>query len=77
MMTLLSPIAPTLYSLYHHVDKIKTSDPSLKESLRGLLVTWGKIVGQAEGLDIFWHILINDGDGWQVDLEGHIRKLAR
>lgn len=77
MMALLSPITPALYSLYHHVGGVKTSDPSLKESLRGLLVTWGKIVGQSEGLDVFWHIIMNNEGGWQVDLEGHIHKLAR
>jgi hypothetical protein len=76
--TLLSPITPALYSLFHHIEKVKTSNPSLKESLRGLLVTWGKIVGQPEGIDILWRIIVsNEGGGWQVDLEGHIRKLTK
>jgi hypothetical protein len=68
---------PALYSLFHHMEKVKTSNPSLRESLRGLLVTWGKIVGQPEGIDIIWHIIVSSEGGWQVDLEGHIRKLTK
>jgi len=72
---LLSPITPALYSLFHHMEKVKTSNPSLKESLRGLLVTWGKIVSQQEGFDILWHIIMSSERVWQVDAEGHISKL--
>jgi hypothetical protein len=78
IMAILSPITPALYSLFHHMEKVKTSNPSLKESLRALLVTWGKIVGQSEGIDTLWHIIVsNEGGSWQVDLEGHIHKLAK
>jgi hypothetical protein len=77
MTALLSPITPALYSLFHHMEKVKTSNPSLRESLRGLLVTWGKIVDQPEGIDIIWHIIVGNEGGWQVDLEGRIRKLTK
>jgi hypothetical protein len=77
MAALLSPITPALYSLFHHMEKVKTSDPSLRESLQALLVTWGKIVVKSEGIDILWHIIVSDEEGWQVDLEGHIRKLTK
>jgi hypothetical protein len=77
MAALLSPIAPALYSLLHHLEKVKTSDPSLKESLQALLVTWGKIVSKSEGIDILWHIIGSNEEGWQVNLEGHIRKLTK
>ncbi|KAG6919413.1 hypothetical protein DXG01_006296 [Tephrocybe rancida] len=69
---LLSPILPTLYSLLYHMDQIKTTDPSLRESFRGLLVTWGKIVGTAEGLEILWSIIQSEEIKWTVDLEGNI-----
>jgi hypothetical protein len=74
---LLSPITPVLYSLFHHMEKVKSSNPDLRESLRGLLITLGKIVGQPEGLDILWHIIESNEGGWHVDLEGHIHKLAK
>ncbi|KAF8231899.1 hypothetical protein L208DRAFT_1361765 [Tricholoma matsutake] len=78
MTTLLSPITPAIYSLFHYMEKVKASDPTLKESLHGLLVTWGKIVSQPEGVAILWHIITsNDRGGWQVDLEGHISKVAK
>jgi hypothetical protein len=74
---ILSPIVPSLYSLLYHLDKIKTSDPKLKESLHGMLLTWGKIVTGSEGLEILWSI-VKDGQegGWKIDLEGHIRLLS-
>lgn len=72
--TLLTPITSTLYSLLHHMDKVKTSDPNLKESLRGLLVTWGKIVGTSEGIITLWSILDSDEGLWKLDSEGQIHK---
>ena len=77
LTALLSPITPVLYSLFHHMEKVKTSNPSIRESLRGLLVTWGKIVGQPEGTDILWHIIESNEGEWHVDLDGHIRKLPK
>ncbi|GLB33780.1 hypothetical protein LshimejAT787_0106640 [Lyophyllum shimeji] len=71
---LLSPITPTLYSLLHHMDKVKAIDPSLRESLRGLLVTWAKIIGTPDGVDILWLILQSEEQGWSVDLEGNITR---
>lgn len=73
---LLSPIIPALYSLLYHLNKVKTSDPKLRESLHGMLSTWGKIVVASEGLEILWFIVRNGQEGgWKVDLEGHIRLL--
>ncbi|KAF9451696.1 hypothetical protein P691DRAFT_723445 [Macrolepiota fuliginosa MF-IS2] len=73
---LLSPVVAPLYSLLYRLNKVKTSDPKLKESLRGMLLTWGKIVTANEGIEILWSI-IRDGQqgGWKIDLEGHIRLL--
>lgn len=71
---LLTPVMSALYSVLHHMDKVKTSDPTLKESLRGLLVTWAKIVGTSEGIACLWSILENDDGLWQLDLEGRIHK---
>lgn len=74
---LLSPIVPELYSLLYHMDRSKLSDPILKESLRSILVTWGKICSAPEGVDVVWRVV--DGEGgeshWQVDADGQILKL--
>lgn len=74
---LLTPVASALYSLLHHIDRIRTSDPSLKESLRGLLITWGKIVTADEGINILWSVLVGEGGNWEVDLEGNIKRLKK
>jgi len=70
---LISPILSPLYSLLYHLNKIKTSDPYLKESLQNVLVTWGKIVTCSEGLETLWSIIkAGQKEGWKVDLEGRI-----
>ncbi|KAK2466187.1 hypothetical protein APHAL10511_001829 [Amanita phalloides] len=71
---LISPIISELYSLLYHFDNIKTSDPELRESLRGLLMTWGKIVEKSEGLDRFWSIFQADEIHWNVDINGDIQR---
>jgi hypothetical protein len=72
--TLLSPIAPDLYALMYHLDQVKTSDPSLKASLNGLLSMWGRLVSLPEGVDVLWTVLDCTGDDWQVDIDGEISR---
>jgi hypothetical protein len=72
---LLSPIIPALYSLLYHLHRVKTSDPKLKESVHGMLLTWGKIVIADEGLKTLWSIAKSaQRFGWQIGLEGHIKR---
>ncbi|KAK7061701.1 RTP1-C1 domain-containing protein [Favolaschia claudopus] len=73
--SLLSPVVAALYSLLYHLDQVKTSDPGLKEMLRGLLGTWGRVVSTTETIAIIWSIVDGQGGGWQVNLEGQITRL--
>ncbi|KAF9495681.1 hypothetical protein BDN71DRAFT_1488817 [Pleurotus eryngii] len=73
--TLISPIFPALYSLLYHIEQVKTSDPELVESLRGLVTTWGRVIGQEEGMSTLWYLIHSDRPGWRVDIEGHIERL--
>ncbi|KAJ6539322.1 hypothetical protein B0H19DRAFT_961303 [Mycena capillaripes] len=75
--SLLSPIVSALYSLLYHLDQVKTSDPSLKEMLRGLLGTWGPVVGATEASAILWSVIDGEGGEWRVDLDGHITRLEK
>ncbi|KAJ7095353.1 hypothetical protein B0H15DRAFT_775607 [Mycena belliarum] len=75
--SVLSPIVSTLYSLLLYLDRVKTSDPSLKEMLRGLLGTWGRVVGATEALAVLWSVIDGQGGEWQVDLEGQITRLEK
>ncbi|KAF8639852.1 hypothetical protein AX17_001107 [Amanita inopinata Kibby_2008] len=70
---LLSPITPVLYSLLYYLESVKTSDPSLRESVRGLLITWGKIVDRAEGITYIWNIHQVDPILWDVDSDGNVQ----
>ncbi|KAG6893275.1 hypothetical protein C0993_001551 [Termitomyces sp. T159_Od127] len=56
------------------MDHVKTVDPSVRESLRGLMITWGKIVSNADGVRILWPILQSDEVKWTIDLEGNINR---
>lgn len=71
---LLSPIVPSLYSLFFYLSSQNTADPQLKESVQGLLLTWGKIVDTANATDILW-TLVKEGrqQYWKVGLDGSIR----
>ncbi|EGN93069.1 hypothetical protein SERLA73DRAFT_163744 [Serpula lacrymans var. lacrymans S7.3] len=71
----LSPVIPTLYSLLYHLDQTKLSDPVLKESIKGLLTTWGRVIDRKEGLDIMNNILRGDRIGWQVDVTGEVKRV--
>ncbi|KAF6762641.1 hypothetical protein DFP72DRAFT_876446 [Ephemerocybe angulata] len=71
---LLSPIIAPLYSLFFYLSSQKTTDPRLKESVQGLLVTWGKIVDPSRAVDLLW-ALIQEGQEqyWSASLDGTIR----
>ncbi|KAJ7047394.1 hypothetical protein C8F04DRAFT_935919 [Mycena alexandri] len=75
--SLLSPVVSALYSLLYYLDQVKTSDPSLKEVLHGLLGTWGRVVGATEALTILWSVIDGQGGEWSVDLEGQITRLEK
>ncbi|TRM67616.1 hypothetical protein BD626DRAFT_554703 [Schizophyllum amplum] len=75
MTTLLTPIASALYALKYHLDRTKTSDPTLKESVGGLLSTWGRIVSPNQGIDTLWRVIDGEGGYWKADLEGHIKRV--
>ncbi|KAI5893359.1 ARM repeat-containing protein [Schizophyllum commune H4-8] len=77
MTMLLSPVASALYSLKYHLDRTKTSDPTLKESVGGLLSTWGRIVSAEHGIDTFWRIVDGEGGFWETDLEGNIKRVEK
>lgn len=74
---LISPIVPSLYSLHFYLSSQKTTDPQLKESVQGLLLTWGKIVDVAKAVDILWN-LVKEGreQFWKVGLDGTIRLIS-
>lgn len=73
--TLLSPILPSLYTLSARVDRTKTADPLLKESLKGLLLTWGRVVVFIECFDTLWCILEGKGGEWEISVDGEIQKV--
>ncbi len=59
--TLLSPVISSLYSLLEHLEHVRTSDPTTRETVRGMLETWGRVVEKDEGTRIIWNIVQNEG----------------
>ncbi|THV08587.1 hypothetical protein K435DRAFT_772052 [Dendrothele bispora CBS 962.96] len=57
IQTVLSPVIAVLYAHLYRLDALKTSDPFLKESVQGLLLTWSKIVSLPEAIKALSSIL--------------------
>ncbi|CAA7259732.1 unnamed protein product [Cyclocybe aegerita] len=72
---MLSPVVPALYLLFFDLQQCKTADPQLKESVMGLLKSWGKITDPIEGSPILWSIIEGGKENeWKFDLEGNFWK---
>ncbi|KAI0368111.1 hypothetical protein BV20DRAFT_1045207 [Pilatotrama ljubarskyi] len=72
---LLTPIAPSLYSLHACLEQSKASDPILRETITGFLSTWGRLVGSEEVTATLWRIINGEGSDWRVDIAGEISRL--
>ena len=70
---ILSPIVASLYLLSYNLAQYKTADPQLKTSINGLLLSWGKIVDQPEGVNVLWSIL-EEGQSseWKYNTDGQL-----
>jgi len=75
--TTLSPIATSLYALFGALARVKTSDPTLRESVRGLLLTWGRVVPVDEAVAILWACIDGQGGDWTVDVAGNVRRVEK
>jgi hypothetical protein len=69
---LLSPIVPALYAILSVLEEKKTSDPLLRDSISGLLASWGRIVDASEGVQMLWTIIANFDDAWRLDDAGRL-----
>jgi hypothetical protein len=72
----LSPVVSALYALMVHLDTTKASDPVLKESVRGLLATWGRVVEIQDCIDTLWSVIQGEQIYWDVDISGNIKRGA-
>jgi hypothetical protein len=75
--TTLSPIATSLFSLLGTLARVKTTDPTLRESVRGLLLAWGRVVPTEEAVAILWACLDGEGGDWAVDISGNVRRVEK
>lgn len=75
--SLLTPIIPALYAILSYLEATKTSDPALKEAVRGFLVTWGRIISASEGIAALWAVVLGEGGEWKADVAGSLNRVAR
>jgi hypothetical protein len=75
--TVLSPIVTSLYALLGTLALIKTADPTLRESVRGLLVAWGRMVPADEAVAILWACIDGQGGEWVIDIVGSVRRVEK
>jgi len=69
----LSPIATSLNALLGTLLNVKTADPTLRESVRGLLFSWGRVVPADEAVAVLWACIDGEGGYWTVDLTGNVK----
>lgn len=75
--SVITPIVPALYTLSYSLHRVKSADPALAATLRGLLGTWGRLIGDAEGGAALWLIVDGEGGEWRVDVAGNVRRVER
>ena len=75
--SILTPIVASLYAINALVDEKKTADPVLKENVKGLLVTWGRVTMFEECLSNLWHIVEGEGGQWKLGLGGGISRAEK
>jgi hypothetical protein len=76
LSTVFTPIAPALYAILMCLDSKKTADPALRETVKGLLGTWSRIVSAQEAEQVCWSIIEGEGGSWNVDIAGEIVQTA-
>jgi hypothetical protein len=74
---LITPIIVPLYSLLHHLDGVKTSDPTLKELILNLLSTWARVISVDECIEELMGILSSERIGWRVGLDGSVQRQSQ
>lgn len=67
----------SLYALFESLERHKTVDPALREGVRGLLETWGRIVESEEGVAVLWACVENPGSDWAIDIAGEMSIVER
>ncbi|KAI0638028.1 hypothetical protein C8Q77DRAFT_405922 [Trametes polyzona] len=72
---LLTPIIPSLYSLFACLEQAKVSDPIIRETIKGFLSTWGRLVNSEEVIAAIWRIIDGDVSDWRVDVAGEISRV--
>ncbi|KAG8987769.1 hypothetical protein FRB90_003165, partial [Tulasnella sp. 427] len=66
----LGPILSPLYALVATLEEVKTSDPALKELVKGLVRLWGRTVDTADAVKGWWKVA-ESGDGWGKDVQAY------
>jgi len=75
--TVLSPIATSLYALLSTLLDLRIADPTLRESVRGLLFSWGRVVPADEAVAVLWACIDGEGGHWIVDLTGNVKRVEK
>ncbi|KAH8118805.1 hypothetical protein DFH11DRAFT_1569390 [Phellopilus nigrolimitatus] len=69
---LLQPIIPQLFSLLEHLRVSKTADPTMRETVEGLLSTWARAASKEEVVAALWKVVEGEGYDWRVDAAGEL-----
>jgi hypothetical protein len=71
---IISPVLPALYSISEVLQEHKTADPMLRDSVHGLLMTWGRIIDDEEGATQLLAVAQHYDASWHLDGVGQLSK---
>lgn len=77
LSTVFTPIASALYAILECLDSKKTADPDLRETVKGLLGTWSRIVSAQQVERVCWSIIEGEGGYWKIDIAGEVIQITR
>ncbi|KAK1224380.1 hypothetical protein PQX77_012676 [Marasmius sp. AFHP31] len=73
--SLLAPILSPLYALLYHLDSFKIADPTIREAIRDMLLTWFRVSSATEAVAILLFVLSDQHGRLKIGLDGEIRRV--
>ncbi|KAJ8086577.1 hypothetical protein PM082_005400 [Marasmius tenuissimus] len=73
--SLLAPILSPLYALLYYLDSSKIADPTIREAIRDMLLTWFRVSSTTEAVAILLFILNDQHGRLKIGLDGEIQRV--
>ncbi|KAL0579533.1 hypothetical protein V5O48_002462 [Marasmius crinis-equi] len=75
--TLLAPIMAPLYALLYHLDSSKVTDPTVREVVWDMMITWFRVSSVTEAVAVLLFILNDQNGRLRIGFDGEIERLEK